>query len=169
MKRVWFGFGFGFIWVLFGLVWFDLVWFGLVWFGLVWFGLIWFGFAYLPLRTRWIFLRLSRSESTLLKRENSRSVFAALTLVPPVPLRSRRNWSAPSPATEFTLGTECSRSCSWPGRGGRTENPEPGGSGLAWFGCCQNDCGSDLSFIGRGSTKAIQIKSNKMISRVIFG
>ncbi len=37
------------------------------------------------------------------------------------------------------------------GSGGRLEITTPGGCGLATLGCCQNDCGRALCFIGKGS------------------
>lgn len=98
----------------------------------------------LPRLTIWIFLPEPKSESTELNKEKSKSVFAALIL-------SLRNSSAPDPATALTGGAWFSSSPSCPGRGGRVENTEPGGRGLARLGCCQKDWGRALNFMGRGS------------------
>ena len=110
--------------------------------------------THLPLLTMWILL-CSSSSSTELKRENRRSVFAAVTVtVPPLDpvilaeslLVSQVSCKEVSDEWDETSSSVTSQS------GGSPLPPPPAG---AWrwvtFGSCQNDCGRARCFIGKGS------------------
>ena len=52
------------------------------------------------------------------------------------------------PAARFSTSSLAAPSVD---KGGSTGYTAPGDRQLVWLGCCQKDCGSALSFMGRGS------------------